>query len=194
MTKQNLRYLLPALILIILLFAIDIFYLSPTPPQHPATFPSFRTIDLNGQDYDEGIFHGRLTLVCLWVTKDDSSAEILEPLAAWQKTEENSIQLVGLVGDLKDDAPTEKIAQARNITRNLPSSFPQLLTNDSLFPFLSTIKSAPAFVFVNEQGQITGQPVAGWEISLIKKEAHRILSAGSPETQQKNHLQSQLMR
>ncbi|WP_029540682.1 hypothetical protein [Selenomonas sp. AB3002] len=194
MTKQNLRYFLPPLTLIILLFAIDIFYLSPTLPQSPATFPSFRTRDLNGQEYDESLFHGHLTLVCLWVTKDDSSAEILEALAAWQQTEENSIQLVGLVGDLKDDAPADKIAKAKSMTRNLPSSFPQLLTNDSLFPFLSTIKSTPTFVFVNNQGQITGQPVAGWEIRLIKKEARRILSAGSPETQQKNHLQSQLMR
>lgn len=194
MTKQNLRYFLPPLTLIILLFAIDIFYLSPTLPQSPATFPSFRTRDLNGQEYDESLFHGHLTLVCLWVIKDDSSAEILEALAAWQQTEENPIQLVGLVGDLKDDAPADKIAKAKSMTRNLPSSFPQLLTNDSLFPFLSTIKSTPTFVFVNKQGQITGQPVAGWEISLIKKEARRILSAGSPETQQKNHLQSQLMR
>ncbi|SEH25563.1 TlpA family protein disulfide reductase [Selenomonas sp. KH1T6] len=193
MTKQNLQYFLPPLILIILLFAIDISYLSPINPQPAASFPPFHTKDLNGQEFDESIFHGHLTLVCLWVTKDNSSAKILEALAEWQRPEGNSIQLLGIAGDLKDDAPVEKIVQARSITRSLPSNFPQLLTNDSLFPFLSTITKAPTFIFVNEQGQITGQPIAGWEMDLIKKEARRILSADSPETQQKNHLQSQLL-
>ena len=195
MRKQNLHYFILPLALIALLFAIDVFYLTPLSIEKvPQTFPDFSTTDLEGQTYSKGIFANRLTLVCLWVTKDSQAVEMLANLAAWQEEENNAIQLVGLVGDMKEDSPAESLAQVKAISENLPPSFPQLLTNDSLAPFLSAIRAAPTFVFVNEQGQIVGQPIAGWEMTLIKKEAHRILSAGSPEAKQKNHLQSQLLR
>lgn len=195
MRKQKSPYFLLPLALIALLFAIDVFYLSPLNINKvPQSFPNFITTDLKGQTYSEEIFAHRLTLVCLWVTRDPEAVKMLADLAAWQEEESNAIQLVGLVGDMKEDSPAESLAQAKAISENLPSSFHQLLTNDSLAPFLSAIRSAPTFVFVNEQGQIVGQPIAGWEMELIKKEAHRILSAGSPEAKQKNHLQSQLLR
>ena len=195
MRKQNLHYFILPLALIALLFAIDVFYLTPLSIEKvPQTFPDFSTTDLEGQTYSEEIFAHHLTLVCLWVTRDPQAVKMLADLAAWQEEEGNDIQLVGLVGDMKEDSPAESLAQAKAISENLPPSFPQLLTNDSLAPFLSAIRSAPTFLFVNEQGQIVGQPVAGWEMELIKKEAHRILSAGSPEAKQKNHLQSQLLR
>ena len=195
MRKQDLHYFLLPLALIALLFAIDVFYLSPLSIEKvPQAFPDFSTTDLEGQTYSEEIFAHHLTLVCLWVSKDPQAVKMLADLSSWQEREGHAIQLVGLVGDMKEDSPAENLAQAKAVSENLPSSFPQLLTNDSLAPFFSAIRTAPTFVFVNEQGQIIGQPIAGWEMELIKKEAHRILSAGSPEAKQKNHLQSQLLR
>lgn len=195
MRKQKLRYFLLPLALIALLFAIDIFYLSPMNIEKvPSAFPAFSTTDLECQTHNEEIFANQLTLVCLWVTTDAQSVNMLANLAAWQEREGSTVQLIGLVGNVKEDSPAEILAQAKTMSDGLPKRFPQLLTNDSLAPFLTTIKAAPTFVFVNKQGQIVGQPIAGWEMELIKKEAHRILFADSPEAKQKNHLLSQLLR
>ena len=194
MNKSNLRYFALPLALIALLILLDIFCLNPPPLLPAGKIPSFRARSLQGQIYDEKIFDGHLTLVCLWVAGDNASAKFLADLSAWQQEEDSSLQLVGLVGDIKDDAPAARISQARELTQNLPPSFPQLLVNDSLAPFLTTIKAAPTCVFVDAEGQVTGQPVAGFELELIKKEARRLSSADPFQVKIKNYLQSQLLR
>ena len=66
----------------------------------------------------------------------------MEALSQWQQEEDYAFQLVGLVGDIKDTDPADKIAYTKDLTSHLPHSFPQLLANDSLSPFLTTINGA----------------------------------------------------
>ena len=186
-------YLLPLLIIMVI-FAIDILCLTPATQAPAKDFPSFQTHTLQGQEADERLFAGHFNILCLWVTKDTTSTQLLEALSQWQKEENYAFQLVGLVGDIKDTDPAEKIAYAKDLTSHLPHSFPQLLANDSLSPFLTTITKAPTTFFINEAGQITGQPVIGHEISLIKKEARRLMAADSPQEKQKNRIHTQLFR
>ena len=194
MNRRILRYFSLPLAIIALLFALDVFCLNPVGQPLAGLFPPFRASSLQGQTYDEGIFSGHLSLVCLWVARDNASAQLLEELSSWQQEENSSLQLVGLAGDIKEDAPAEMISQAKTLTQDLPPSFPQLLVNDSLAPFLATIKTAPAFVFIDKEGKFTGQPIAGFELELIKKEARRLVSADSLEVKTKNYLQSTLLR
>ena len=65
----------------------------------------------------------------------------------------------------------------QTIAQDIP--IPQLLVNDNMAPFLTTIKAAPTICFVNPYGQLIGQPVTGYETDLIKKEARRLMATDS---------------
>ena len=192
-TRLSKGYLLPLLILVAI-FTINIVSLTPTAQAPAKDFPAFQTHTIQGQEANERIFSGHFTILCLWVTKDTASPQLLEILSQWQQEEDYAFQIVGLVGDIKDTDPAEKIAHAKELTNQLPLYFPQLLANDSLTPFLANVTKAPTTFFINETGQIIGQPVTGHEIELIKKEARRLMGADFPEEKQKNRIQTQLFR
>ena len=192
--RRNLRYFSLPLAITVLLFALDVLCLSHSGQTPAGRFPCFRARSLQGQTYDEGFFSGHLTLVCLWVTGDSASAKFLADLSAWQQAEDIPLQMVGLVGDIRDDAPADRISRARELAQGLPKTFPQLTANDSLAPFLTAVKAAPTCVFVDREGKIAGQPIAGFEVELIKKEARRLSSTDSLENKMKNRLQARLLR
>ena len=188
--QKNLRYFLIPVTLIFAILALNVFTAKTAVKENLAAFPNFSTIDVNHQPVTNEIFAGKFTILVLWVTKDTQSRQLLQTLSDWQRENQDKLQVVGLVGDVKSTDAAEKISLARQITTDCP--VPQLLVNDDMTAFLTSIKTAPTICFVNQYGQLVGQPVSGYEIDLIKKEVRRLMTADSPANIDKSLIMKKL--
>ena len=188
--QKNMRYFLIPVTLIFAILALNVFTAKTAVKENLAAFPNFSTIDVNGRPATNEIFAGKFTILVLWVTKDTQSRQLLQTLSDWQRENQDKLQVVGLVGDVKSTDTAEKISLARQITVDCP--IPQLLVNDDMLSFLSQIKTAPTICFVNQYGQLVGQPVSGYEIDLIKKEVRRLMTADSPANIDKSLIMKKL--
>ena len=161
---------------IVLLLIIDGFMLGSTdlPKESPTMFPRFVTRDIKGNTVTDGIFVGKTTVLCLYTTKDENSMEVMVKLSRLNLPK--NTQIVGLVGDVKDDAePPGKLKDL-----DLDDNVSQLMVNDNFLPFLATVHAVPVIYFVNAEGNIVGQPVLGNNIPLVENELARIREFGSP--------------
>ena len=188
--QKNLRYFLIPVTLIFAILALNVFTAKTAVKENLAAFPNFSTIDVNSRPATNEIFAGKFTILVLWVTKDTQSRQLLQTLSDWQRENQDKLQVVGLVGDVKSTDAAEKISLARQITTDCP--VPQLLVNDDMTAFLTSIKTAPTICFVNQYGQLVGQPVSGYEIDLIKKEVRRLMTADSPANMDKSLIMKKL--
>ena len=188
--QKNLRYFLIPVTLIFAILALNVFTAKTAVKENLAAFPNFSTIDVNSRPATNEIFASKFTILVLWVTKDTQSRQLLQTLSDWQRENQDKLQVVGLVGDVKSTDAAEKISLARQITADCP--VPQLLVNDDMAAFLTGIKTAPTICFVNPYGQLVGQPVSGYKIDLIKKEVRRLMTADSPANIDKSLIMKKL--
>lgn len=182
--RTTLRYLLIPLALILSILTINLFSPRDTTKSNISLFPKFQTTDLAGNSITNKIFTGKFTVLVLWVTKDENSRQLWHFLSDWQQTEADKLQIVGLVGDVKSTDDAAKISFARQMTAGY--AIPQLLVNDDMAEFLTTVRAAPIICFVDATGRLVGQPVTGYEPELIKKEARRLLATDSSSTMDKS--------
>lgn len=174
---RNLRYFLLPLALILSILTINLFSARDTTKPNISIFPKFQTTDLAGNTITNKIFTGKFTILVLWVTRDENSRQLWHFLSDWQQAESDRLQIIGLTGDVKITDDADKINYARQITAAY--SIPQLLVNDDMAEFLTTVRAAPTICFVDATGRLIGQPVTGYEPELIKKEARRLLATDS---------------
>lgn len=152
--------------------------------------PPFRTMDLQGNTVTQDIFMGNFTVVCLWVTQDaDNSRKLLTSINDWRNSAPAAFQLIGMIGDLKDASDAARIAAASSVAGAMPA-VPQLFVNDDLADLLARIRNAPTVFFVDESGNLVGQPVVGNEPVLVQKEAMRLMGAASEEGRVQKELQN----
>ena len=186
MTRFSRKMLIYIMSIIFLLLATDTLILTRSDEvpslyqeSRDLKFPAFSTKDLRGNIVTQEIFMGKLSVVCLWVTKDAATGRsLLADLSAWQNAEP-SFQLIGIVGDVRDTDAPETVAVAQSIAQDCAADIPQLLVNDELTDFLRRIRNAPTVCFFDNRGNIVGQPIVGNEPDLVKKEARRLLNANA---------------
>ena len=157
-------------------------------------FPAFSTRDLMGNAVTQEIFSGELSLVCLWVTQDaEASQGLFSALSELQGENPGSLQVIGILGDVRETDPPEKIDHARSIVQDFPRGTRQILSSDDMTNFLRRIRSAPTACFVDENGRIIGQAIVGNEPELIKKEFHRLANADPVAADMERRIQSRLL-
>lgn len=186
MLGLNLRKILIPILTLFLLLSTDAFIISRMATDsflyRDSTglhVPPFRTKDLRGNTVTQDIFLGKFTVVCLWVTRDmDTGRELLASINHWRHSTHEPIQIIGIVGDVKEDADDTQIATARSISAVFPD-VPQLIANDDFTALLTRIRNSPTVFFVDTQGNLVGQPVIGNEPVLIQKEILRLMEYGS---------------
>lgn len=146
--------------------------------------PNFQAKDLNGNTVTNDILAGKFTVVCLWVTKD---ADNFQKLMAYIDSLKSisDFQLIGIVGDMKEDSDELRFETARNIAKKFPN-VPQIIPNDEMTDILSKIKNAPTVFFIDSKGKTTGQPIIGNEPALIKKELLRLMNKNSEYEKMRN--------
>ena len=185
------RVIFPLAFLFVLLTVNVIIMNDDATPEGATTFPAFATHDIAGNPVTDEILHGSPTLICLWIVKDaDTSRDLLTKLTLMKETTSKELRFVGLVGDLRDETTdATKTAAACDIAAVCPADFPQLAVNDDLREFLITIHSAPTICFTDANGNLIGQPVVGNDITLIQKEAARVLEGNSPRVRDMKNVQ-----
>lgn len=141
--------------------------------------PSFNAKDLHGNTVAQDIFSGKFSVVCLWVTKDDkNSQKLMANIETLKSSAMENFQIIGIVGDLKENSTEKDYENARNITRDFKEIL-QIISNDELKSILTKIKNAPTVFFVDGEGKIIGQPIVGNEPVLIEKELRRLMNKKS---------------
>ena len=176
--------------LLILFQAVDIFFVSDLPleleiMQGDKKFPSFETKFLDGEVATEKIFTDKITVLILWTTKAENCFGLLQKLDAEQKNLPVQVQIIGLIGD-KNFSAAEKIA------KKYSPHLRHLLANDDFYSVLSKIRIVPMTIFVDEQGNLVGQPVAG-NTEMILRELKFVLEKDSPRSKTLQKIQNILL-
>ena len=193
----NLRKIIIPFLTVFLLLSTDAFIIHrmenislPSQSSNSRCIPTFRTTDLQGNTVTQDIFAGKFTVVCLWVTRDaDTSRDLLASINSWRHSIHRPFQIIGIVGDVKEDADGTQIATARSITTDFPD-VRQIVVNDELQPLLAQIRNSPTVFFVDTQGNLAGQPVIGNEPILIQKEILRLMEDKSDDGKLQKKIQN----
>ena len=166
------RLFFPALIIFLLLI-VDGFLINDLLLEENIKFPDFKTETLSGELVTEKIFAEKITILCIWTTKQENFS-VLSELEAMKKNLPADVQIIGLVGNFEVDA-AKKISE-----KNSPSIL-QLKVNDDFFPLLEKIRTVPTTIFIDKSGNLIGQPVGGADAKFIRRELDYILQKKSPQ-------------
>lgn len=161
----------PALIIFLLLI-VDGFLINDLPLEENIKFPAFKTETLNGEEITQEIFSEKITILCIWTTKQENFS-VLSELEAMKKNLPADVQIIGLVGNFEVDT-------AKKISEKFSPSILQLKVNDDFFPVLEKIRTVPTTIFIDKSGNLIGQP-AGADAKFIRRELDYILQKKSPQ-------------
>ena len=125
---------------------------------------SFKTTDINGNPVDtaELFASHKVTMVNLWETTCGFCIGELPDLVKMNKDfEAKGAQIVGIVYDADED---DLILEAKDIVEDLGVDYVTLLPTDEI-KALFNVQSFPTTYFVNQNGEILGEPIFGAALS-----------------------------
>lgn len=127
---------------------------------------SFRTYDLQGAPAEETVFSGKkLTMVNVWATFCGYCLQEMPDIAALaDKYADRGFQVIGIVTDTVDIDGTpsqEQIEYARVLAQQTGASYRHLIPSASIMQILSDIQSVPTTFFLDEKGNLVGEPLVG---------------------------------
>lgn len=154
-------------------------------------FPAFSARDLAGNMVTNDIFNEKITAVNLWTTDCDICREEMPALWSLADTLPDDTQLIGLAADLRDGDAT-KIALAKKIAANAPKSYKNLVATEDFDALLKDVTQVPTTFFVDDAGNIVGQPVVGGDAQWIRCELFRLRDENSPRTKNLRRIQDAL--
>ena len=135
---------------------------------------SFETTDVYGNPVKSSdLFSGhKVTMFNIWETTCGACiSEFPDLLLLSQELEPKGAQIVGLVYD----ATTEDlIADAKDIVEDLGITYPIIVPTDDLIEFFK-VQAFPTTYFVNEKGEIAGEPVSGANFKLYRQQLENLL-------------------
>ena len=129
---------------------------------------SFETVDIHDNPVkSEDIFSGhKVTMLNIWATTCTACiSEMPELMRLNKEFGEKGGQIVGLVFDAYED---DLITEAKEIVSELNIDFLTLLPNDYLRKTFDAM-SYPTTYFLNEKGEIMGDPLMGAKISAYQQ-------------------------
>lgn len=134
------------------------------------TFVSaFETEDLKGNTVTDDIFtQKKLTVVNVWGTFCGPCIEEMPELAKWSEEMPDHVQLIGLVGDIEGKEDTEHLELARRIVEKAGAGFTNLIVNEDFGDVLNGIVGYPTTFFVDQDGNIVGEPIVGADVERYK--------------------------
>lgn len=140
------------------------------PVESESTMPTFTTKDINGNDMDSSIFSEKeLTVVNVWGTFCGPCIREMPDLADWAREMGDNVQLIGIVGDINGEADTQHIELAQTIAQKANVEFINLIPNNDFSGFMATVVAFPTTFFVNQNGDIVGEPIIGANVAGCKE-------------------------
>lgn len=136
---------------------------------------SFETKDVKGNPVKASELFGKqkVTMINIWSTTCGFCiGEMPELVKLNKEFESKGAQIVGIVYDATDD---DVIEEAKEIIEDLNIDFVNLLPTDEIKQVFN-VQSFPCTYFVNQQGEIVGDPVFGAAVSQYPKMVDELLS------------------
>lgn len=136
---------------------------------------NFETSDINGNPVKSAdIFSGhRITMLNIWATTCSACiSEMPELMELNREFEKKGGQIVGLVFDAVED---DLIREAQEIVKDLNIDFLTLLPNEYLRQQFDAM-SYPISYFINQNGEIIGEPLMDARISAYREMMENYLS------------------
>lgn len=79
------------------------------------------------------------------------------------------VQFLGIVGDVEGLEDTEHLELAKTITEKAGVQFTNVVINDDFKDFMSGIIGFPTTIFVDNAGNIVGDPIVGSDIAATEE-------------------------
>lgn len=132
--------------------------------------PAFTTTDLSGAEVTNDIFTKKdLTVVNLWGTFCGPCIEEMPELAQLSEKYADTVQFIGIVGDVDGPNDTKHLELAKTITDKAGVTYPNLIVSDDFKDLLFGIIGYPTTIFVDNAGNIIGDPIVGSDVPLTEK-------------------------
>ena len=136
---------------------------STTSKKERAAFPSFDAEDIFGAKVSSKVFEeNKLTVVNLFTTWCAPCVSELPDLAKLDKELED-IGFIGIVLDINegDGVSESALRAAKDLCNDSGAEYPYLIPDESLVAFCRNIYNVPTTYFVDSDGKIVGDPIAG---------------------------------
>lgn len=141
-----------------------------TPQEESAKFPSFSTVDLEGNTVTESIFAQKdLTVLNIWGTFCNPCVGEMPELGEWAKEMPDNVQMVGLIIDINGEEDTEHRDLAVDITSSAGADFTQIIVNQEFAPVLKDVLGVPTTMFIDKDGNIVGDSILGANVDGYKE-------------------------
>lgn len=136
----------------------------------PDKIPAFKAKDLDGNEVTDSIFKEKdLTVVNIWGTFCTPCVEEMPELGEWAKEMPDNVQIVGLVCDIESDNDETHKELAKTIMEKADAGFTQIIANNDFSSIMNWVTGVPSTIFVDKEGNITGKPIIGADVSAYKK-------------------------
>lgn len=143
-----------------------------------SAMPAFTAKDLEGNTVTESIFGEKdLTVVNIWGTFCGPCVREMPELGTWAKEMPDNVQLIGLVIDIAGDEDTEHHDLAVSIMENADADFTQIVANQDFADILKDVYGVPTTMFVDQDGNIVGDPIIGADVDGYKEFVEDYLNA-----------------
>ena len=124
--------------------------------------PSFTTKDLEGNTITDSIFKEKdLTVVNIWGTFCGPCIGEMPELGEWSEEMPENVQLIGLVCDIEGEDDSKRKDLAAEIMEEAGADFTNIIPDSSFNSLLEWATGVPATIFVDKEGNITGEPIIG---------------------------------
>ena len=136
---------------------------STTSKKERAAFPSFDAEDIFGAKVSSKVFEeNKLTVVNLFTTWCAPCVSELPELAKLDN-ELSDIGFIGIVLDINegDGVSESALRAAKDLCNDSGAEYPYLIPDESLVAFCRNIYNVPTTYFVDRDGKIVGDPIAG---------------------------------
>ncbi|MCI7335091.1 MAG: TlpA family protein disulfide reductase [Oscillospiraceae bacterium] len=136
---------------------------STTSKKERAAFPSFDAEDIFGAKVSSKVFEeNKLTVVNLFTTWCAPCVSELPELAKLDN-ELSDIGFIGIVLDINegDGVSESALRAAKDLCNDSGAEYPYLIPDESLVAFCRNIYNVPTTYFVDSDGKIVGDPIAG---------------------------------
>ena len=149
-----------------------------TAPEAGTEFAAFTAKDLDGNEVTESVFsQAKLTMINVWGTFCGPCLEEMPDLGELSKEYADAgLQIIGIVSDATESGTN--VEEAKEIIAQTGADYLHILPSEDLIEsWLKDLAFVPATVFVDQNGNIVGELVAGsrdkadWETIIDERMA-----------------------
>ncbi len=148
---------------LILVFALALSFCGCGSSSDKGALSNFSATDLDGNAVNESIFSDyELTMVNVWATYCGPCINEMPDLGELaEEYEDKGVQIIGLVLDISNANDKSQISLANEIVNQTGAYYTHIVPSSDLEDFIGEITAVPTTYFVDNDGNLVGNPYVG---------------------------------